>query len=108
MEARHAFNQSTDVALGLIEIYFGQPYRQLLENQEYWFNQYDDNKIQVFTGILGDIKNYRVKDRQKDNFGEIDQEAIQQAFNEWVINLAKVGFHLTQTAQVQYGDAIAA
>lgn len=83
LEARHAF-QSTNVALGLIEIYFGKAYRQLLENPETWWNRDGEKKQREFSGILGDRDAFKKDDR------------IEPAFNEWVMNLAKVGFHLTQ------------
>lgn len=84
LEARHAF-QSTHVALGLIEIYFGTAYRQLLENPENWWNRDAENsKLREFSGILGDRDALKAGDR------------IEEAFNQWVINLANVGFHLTQ------------
>ncbi|OLP16752.1 hypothetical protein BST81_18810 [Leptolyngbya sp. 'hensonii'] len=84
LEARHAF-QSTTVALGLIEIYFGKAYRQLIENPEIWWNRDGEKKQREFSGILGDRASFKKGDR------------IEPTFNEWVINLAKVGFHLTQS-----------
>jgi len=73
LEARHAFaGDQIDVALALFEIYFGQPNRDTLEN-----HLWDKGKR---TGILGNRKE--------------DCQNIPQALNHWIINLAKVGFHL--------------
>ena len=96
LESRHAFNgeritvedkQVNDpeisVALGLIKIYFGSEWHEIISNENNWFNSYDNNEIQTFTGILGDPKNFEAN-RQ-----------VKQALNDWVINLAKVGFRLT-------------
>jgi hypothetical protein len=58
---------------------------------------------------LGDLESYHGKDRHQHHYGEPDPAAIQAAFNTWVINLAKVGFHLSQTSQAVHPvDAIAA
>jgi CRISPR-associated protein Cmr2 len=85
LEARHGFAEGADVALGLIRIYFGEDYYDLLSDRSHWWNQYEDpeaKKVPTFTGILGD------EDRISSN--------PESAFNTWVINLAKVGFHITQ------------
>lgn len=78
LESRHAFkdNQSEvdkpQLALTLFEIYFGEKNRQSLEK-----HRWDcDGK----TGILGNQSQ--------------DDEANIKALNDWIINLAKVGFHL--------------
>lgn len=73
LESRHAFESQTNIALGLFEIYFGPENRQLLETH-LW-----DTKEK--TGILGN----RPQENEKQNI---------QTLNNWVINLAKVGFHL--------------
>ncbi|HBB31954.1 MAG TPA: CRISPR-associated protein Cas10 [Cyanobacteria bacterium UBA8803] len=73
LESRHAFEGQTQIALGLFEIYFGQANRQCLETH-LWDK---DDK----TGILGN----QPHDKEKQNI---------KALNSWVINLAKVGFHL--------------
>lgn len=62
LEARHAFENNQDIALGLFEIYFGNQTRQRLEQN-------------LPSVISGDSAN---------------------ALNQWIINLAKVGFHLCQ------------
>jgi CRISPR-associated protein Cmr2 len=73
LEARHAFaGNQTDVALALFEVYFGKDNRATLE-QHCW-----DTTDK--TGILGNH--------------EADCKNTVQATNDWIINLAKVGFHL--------------
>jgi CRISPR-associated protein Cmr2 len=80
LESRHAFkDEQNDIALGLIEIYFGKEWKDILSHPDYRWNQYDEYELQTFTGILGDPKQF---DTDK-------------GLNKWVINLAKVGFYLT-------------
>lgn len=73
LQARHTFKKQTSVALGLFEIYFGENQRQTLE-AHLWDQE---NK----TGILG-------------NKPHEDASETIKALNKWIINLAKVGFHL--------------
>jgi len=54
--------------------------------QKGWWNCDDDEGKQI-SGILGDREPF-LKD------GILDLEKIHQAVNDWIINLAKVGFHL--------------
>jgi CRISPR-associated protein Cmr2 len=91
LEARHAFtDQSSDVALALFDIYFPEAVG-ILDTPQLW-NQYQDKdkeKTLLYTGILGD----------QDIFGKsggTDPIEINQALNDWIVNLAKVGFHLCQ------------
>ncbi|OYE01589.1 Cas10/Cmr2 second palm domain-containing protein [Nostoc sp. 'Peltigera membranacea cyanobiont' 232] len=113
LESRHAFNkESTEIALGLLEIYFPTQvsidkkdretqvskntelksyWRHLVEQQDSWWNIYDLNEKLIKTGILGDRKN-----SYKDDAEEIDSLKVNKALNHWIINLAKVGFHLCQ------------
>jgi CRISPR-associated protein Cmr2 len=79
LEARHGFGNSNDVTLALFEAYFGQRHRGTITNQNNWWNQYDTHGLQIETGILG--KQDQCHDPIK-------------ALNQWIINLAKVGFHL--------------
>lgn len=73
LEARHAFaGHQTDVALALFEVYFGQENRITLES-----HLWDTGDR---TGILGNR--------------EADCPNVPDSLNSWVINLAKVGFHL--------------
>ncbi len=82
LEARHAFgpdNDDLEVAIALFRAYFGDTNHFLDEAN--WWNKYDDRKHQTFSGILGE------KDK-------LIPEDIPRALTEWVMNLAKVGFHL--------------
>lgn len=83
LESRHAFGTgtliNTEVAQALFKAYFGE-HNDLLDEQ-YWWNQYDDHHRQIFAGILGDKE-------------KCPPDEINNALNDWVINLAKVGFHL--------------
>lgn len=72
LEARHGFSGGTNVALGLFEIYFGPSLRALVE-AHVW-------TVGTQTGILGDQ--------------EIAPTPTQNRLNQWVANLAKVGYHL--------------
>ncbi len=90
LKSRHAFSdQNISIAEGLFEVYFvkgkaeekQQQLRAILTNQRW--NKDNPKK----SGILGEIKFYQ------DN--EVLNEAkVNKAINNWVINLAKVGFHL--------------
>jgi CRISPR-associated protein Cmr2 len=74
LESRHAFaDNNIDIAKALLGIYF--PSQQHILEEEYRWNG-------ETTGILGEKKDY------------LDGEKINKALNNWVINLAKVGFHL--------------
>ena len=74
LESRHAFaDNNIDIAKALLGIYF--PSQQHILGEEYRWNG-------ETTGILGEKKDY------------LDGEKINKALNNWVINLAKVGFHL--------------
>lgn len=88
LESRHAFDGvQIKIALGLIKIYFGQEYRKILANSKYWWNQDDEYEMRIFTGILGDKKQVKVRDESNPR--------KKHPLSEWVINLAKVGFYLT-------------
>jgi CRISPR-associated protein Cmr2 len=105
LESRHAFrDKSIDIALGLIEIYFGDkslgtsnnPWKEILANRDIWWNCYE-NELQTFTGILGDPKRFNPEYKDTPEFrNELNNSPnVKEAFNNWVINLAKVGFYLT-------------
>lgn len=79
LESRHAFEGQTQIALGLFEIYFGKANRKCLEDHR-WDASDTDNKTK--TGILG-------------NQPHDDEKLNIKALNNWVINLAKIGFHLS-------------
>ncbi|NJN59005.1 MAG: CRISPR-associated protein [Leptolyngbyaceae cyanobacterium SL_5_9] len=90
LESRHAFKGAQmEVALGLVEIYFGQRFRTLLEDKDHRWNKEDDNKLRLSTGILGKKEKY-----SNTNATEPDSQRVSEAVNNWVINLAKVGFYL--------------
>lgn len=74
LESRHAFENQIDIAKAIFEIYFPGKKSILLE-QHLW-NSGDK------TGILGNQ--------------EADCKNIPKALNSWIINLAKIGFHLCQ------------
>jgi CRISPR-associated protein Cmr2 len=84
LESRHAFEgDQIDVALALFKVYFGES-NDLLDRKNWW-NSCED------AGILGEYKNYTYNGEAED---ELDLVKVQKALNEWLINLAKVGFHL--------------
>ncbi len=85
LESRHAFEGQTQIALGLFEIYFGKANRQCLEIH-LWDASDTDNKTK--TGILG-------------NQPHDDEKLNIKALNNWVINLAKIGFHLSSYSGLQ-------
>ena len=118
MKARHAFRDGqVDVAVGLLRVYFCQSDRstqnnlwdekdrnefyglfsdqsQLLDfDQAGWWNTYSgDDRYNpggklASTGILGD-RSLFIRDK------DLELEKVYQAVNNWIINLAKVGFHL--------------
>jgi len=94
LESRHAFSKTqTAIALGLVEIYFGSEWREVISNNKNWWNKYDNNEMQTFTGILGDQKNVE-PDSQ-----ESSETKTMRLINNWVINLAKVGFRLADDNQ---------
>ncbi|MFK0730609.1 MAG: type III-B CRISPR-associated protein Cas10/Cmr2 [Gloeotrichia echinulata GP01] len=97
LESRHAFgDNSIDIALGLFEIYFPTQTDKL--NSANWWNNDDKDKQLMTTGILGDRQNYTIDNTPT---GELNQTKVNKAINDWIINLAKVGFHLCQEPKVQ-------
>jgi CRISPR-associated protein Cmr2 len=73
LESRHAFEgNQTEVALELFGIYFGRENREIL-----WQYRWDNNDK---TGILGNHPGNETENTD--------------TLNNWIINLAKVGFHL--------------
>jgi CRISPR-associated protein Cmr2 len=98
LESRHAFDDDgLDVALGLLEIYFPvckdiliiEQEKELKLKPEHLWNEYDADNLLIKTGILGDRKMY-----YKENSEDIDQTKVNKALTNWILNLAKVGFHL--------------
>ncbi|MBE9101690.1 Cas10/Cmr2 second palm domain-containing protein [Vacuolonema iberomarrocanum] len=113
LEARHAFEPNatgspTIVALRLFQVYFQreQALRNEIAGTSAWeagdrdmfydlmsadaldlehpalWNDDDPNTNEITGGILGDRKDYE------------SEEEVRKAFNQWIIDLAKVGFHL--------------
>ena len=90
LESRHSFgDKQIDIALALIEIYFGSHWKNILADKNYWWNRYDEHELQKFSGILGDPKSFKPDKK------ETHEMKVIKTFNNWVINLAKVGFYLT-------------
>ena len=88
LESRYAFRgDQIDVALGLVGLYFGSEFRDLIADPQNWWNQDDDDHLRLFTGLLGDSQ-----PRTENSTSNL--RLVCQAINDWVINLAKVGFYL--------------
>jgi CRISPR-associated protein Cmr2 len=83
LESRHAFGPKNDdlkVATGLFQAYFGID-NPLLDKANWWNDPPSESHPRGRAGILGE------KDK-------LTEEEANRAITEWVINLAKVGFHL--------------
>jgi len=95
LESRHAFNNdNTDIAVGLLDIYFPDMLQFFVDENgklktQNLFHDQDLDLTKFQSGILGEKSNF-----YKEKGHEIDDKKVNQAFNDWVINLAKVGFHL--------------
>lgn len=81
LESRHAFQSDREVALELFGIYFGNEQKDKLRPEYLWNYRTED---EIKTGILGEKSSYP------------NQKAIDTAITNWIINLAKVGFHVCQ------------
>ena len=87
LEARHAFEgDQIDVAIALFAIYFPNFVNQIHQDDQWW-NRDDDAGIRTFSGILGDRENYETN-------GDLEILKVYRALSDWLIDLAKVGFHL--------------
>ena len=85
LEARHAFEgDQIDVAFGLLKIYFPNFVDPLRQADQWWNREIADKRV---SGILGEEKNYETN-------GVLEDSKVHRALNDWIINLAKVGFHL--------------
>lgn len=73
LESRHAFENQTDIAKALFNIYF--PNQQYILEQNVWDSEGK-------TGILGNQAS--------------DCKDMTKSLNNWIINLAKIGFQLCQ------------
>ena len=108
LESRHAFDEDgLDIALGLFEIYFPYSYIEIFDNKKelsdllnkkykihrYLLHPKDANlaEVKVTAGILGGEDIY-----YQENSEQIDRSKVGRALTDWIINLAKVGFHLCQ------------
>ena len=95
LESRRAFKGQHRIALELFNLYFDKDSfgkdkfdkdnRAKIDNPQLWWNDKDTKH----TGILGEKENYLKN-------GQLDDSAVNCALNDWIINLAKVGFHLCQ------------
>jgi CRISPR-associated protein Cmr2 len=89
LESRHAFGARGDgqfeIARALFQVYFGED-NPLLDESNWWNQKNEYNRVDK-AGILGDRENF-----EKNNV--LDTQKVTKALNNWVINLAKVGFHL--------------
>jgi CRISPR-associated protein Cmr2 len=89
LEARHGFENQKEVAIALFDLHFPNLEETLnLADQQEWFNGEK-------TGILGEKINYQNQDES------LDYSKVNNALNNWVINLAKVGFHLRENEAEQ-------
>jgi CRISPR-associated protein Cmr2 len=84
LESRHAFRKEhIDIAKGILQIYFGEVNLYLITDENCLWNQ------DGTAGILGNRDNYA---QPKPKL--TPEEQINLAINNWIINLAKIGFHL--------------
>ncbi len=84
-----------EVALPLFKIYFPNN-TDILKQENLWnpIKEKDEESKEyekLIGGILGDRKRYYFK-----NTEVLDQNKVDKALTDWIINLAKVGFHLCQ------------
>ena len=95
LESRHAFDDDgLDVALRLLEIYFPHHLDKIKnknknKNKNKQLHREDEDLTKIDAGILEEEHKY-----YKENSEEIDQTKVNKALTNWIINLAKVGFHL--------------
>jgi len=106
LESRHSFDSAnTEIAEGLFRIYFGEENMHLIQRDNFWNS--DEQ-----AGILGDLKQYLNIDKPIFKnvpmllwFRLLERNCIAailflckipetKLFHNWIINLAKVGFHL--------------
>ncbi|MEM8613101.1 MAG: type III-B CRISPR-associated protein Cas10/Cmr2 [Cyanobacteria bacterium P01_H01_bin.105] len=122
LESRHAFlTDHSAIAHGLMKIYFPAELDNIsnvetdkrllydllqndsldLDSDILWniysggrhrYDSESEHSVRQSTGILGDHNHYETTTDKNDL--TIDQAKVYDAFNTWVINLAKIGFHL--------------
>ena len=95
LESRHAFDDDghdngLDIALGLLEIYFPK-YVDVVKDVNNQLHKSGADLTKIKSGILGEEHNY-----YQEKSETIDQIEVNKALTKWIINLAKVGFHLCQ------------
>ncbi|PSB53927.1 CRISPR-associated protein Cas10 [filamentous cyanobacterium Phorm 6] len=88
LESRHAFKGNTKMAEELFKIYFPEC-KDWINRDNWWVDCYKDG---LRTGILGHERK-EFKEDEVELFEKFQKNEI-ELFNEWFINLAKVGFHL--------------
>ncbi|WP_017327460.1 type III-B CRISPR-associated protein Cas10/Cmr2 [Synechococcus sp. PCC 7336] len=98
LESRHAFEGNPiEVATALFEVYFPD-FRQAANplSEQHWWNV-DGDEGRVSSGILGDPQRFLLPDRADEAIAQLSSSPnVRRALNQWVTNLAKVGFHLCQ------------
>ncbi|MDJ1168896.1 type III-B CRISPR-associated protein Cas10/Cmr2 [Roseofilum sp. BLCC_M154] len=100
LQSRHAFQGQHQIAFNLFKLYFTEENKKNknssvnLDKFQLWWN----DKETKHTGILGEKDNY-YQEGQEGQEGQLDDSAVNNALNDWIINLAKVGFHLCQQKQ---------
>jgi CRISPR-associated protein Cmr2 len=100
LEARHAFNDDTDrsIAEGIFKIYF--PEFELNDKRLWTLETSEDQYERLKSGLLGSRPNLSRKSSVKEppppspEQLEKQRKAENKRFNHWVIDLAKIGFHL--------------
>ncbi len=96
LESRHAFDDDgLDVALGLLEIYFPK-YVNVVKDKHKQLHPSDADLTKTDSGILGECKMYYKENLEEVDKKEVDTTKVNKALTKWIINLAKVGFHLCQ------------
>ena len=99
LESRHAFgshqDSQTEVAQALFKLYFGS---NVLDSEHWWNVKNEGEYKNSFSGLLGNKNQYTITDPQDPEVQTPlnENRFVKQAINRWVINLAKVGFHLTR------------
>jgi CRISPR-associated protein Cmr2 len=104
LEARHGFGGKQDgpidVAAGLFRIYFGDT-NPVIEYGHWWNPEQVKGSPRRPVGLLGSPQRFGME-TAPDSLSDIPPERmlrVRRAFNQWVISLAKVGFHLCRPAR---------
>lgn len=104
LESRHAFgaqqNSQTDIAQRLFSLYFGENSpgegHPVLRSRHWW--NLEQNSPDPKSGLLGSKSQYTITDPTDPEYTlpVNENRFVKKAINAWVINLAKVGFHLAR------------